>query len=185
MSKKIIIFISLLALISGLIFFSFFYTKRETSTPTNSQPSETFPLEKKEVGESFRGETSVRENNIEINTDLNNDTKSKEIVIPLKIKDNLSSWVKNQNIELLEETLLLTLENNSNESFFEPWRDFIKNNSSKFLSTLNQNTDEKLLLSTYYIYDWFINLSGEYEKLTHQEKQGISKDFMQIQIYKQ
>ena len=106
-----------------------------------------------------------------------------ETILLEDIKKNISQWSESKNVEYLKNALLITYKNINNETSFEPWLQEIQNNSSQITLSLNKDSSIETLTSAYTIYEWFIQLSGQYEKLSPEKKQSISRDFMQIQIY--
>lgn len=99
------------------------------------------------------------------------------------INKNILQWSQSKNNQYLEDALILTFKNRDNETSFEPWAEQVQKNSSQILLLLSKDSSIETLTSAYTIYEWFIQLSGQYEKLIPEKKQSISRDFMQIQIY--
>jgi len=175
MKKYILILILILTLLSGLLFY-FLKNKNNKEKVETFQNIEDFQTLKQNKEETLNKELH------EVSKEIAQ-SKSSENSIVSEIKDFIVFWEEKDDLNSLITAIRLTNENMSNERIISLWEPTIRTNSSKIVLSLSNEPDKKTLFTASVIYDWFINLSGEYEKLTKEERQKISRDLMQIQLY--
>lgn len=94
-----------------------------------------------------------------------------------KIKENLENWQITKDKKLLEDSLNLT-KGTDNESVLDAWSDFIPKNTNELMLLIDTSINKKETEQTIkLILDWYINLSGNYEKLSNQQKLFISNQY--------
>lgn len=103
--------------------------------------------------------------------------KGEEDYIYKNIQKNIFNWNITKDPELLKKSITLS-ENASNETILESWRSFMTSNSSeliKLVNTSSNSIEDKETVRL--IFEWYINLSGEYEKLSASKKAEISNQY--------
>ncbi len=113
-------------------------------------------------------------------TNMSEGVPGKEEEINKKIKQNLQDWEITKDKKLLEDSLKLTL-NTDNEAVLEAWVNFIPKNSSELIKIIDTSTNKLEVEKTVkLILDWYINLSGNYDKLSPTQKSTISNQYKQL-----
>jgi hypothetical protein len=103
-----------------------------------------------------------------------------ESVLKKKIEKILSNWSITKDPNLLREALVLS-EGLDNEVVFEAWVPFMKTDSSELVKLITTSTNTQKTKATIRgIFEWYIELSGEYEKLTIGKKQQVTNQYNQL-----
>ncbi len=122
------------------------------------------------------------------NTDINTpvqipppETESTEVKKVDNINKLFSNWEITKDQETLKQLTDMT-GGADNEAFYEPWvKFFVNGNSGELIKTINTSTNKKeTTQKIFYIFEWFINGSGEYEKLSSTRRQEISNQYNQL-----
>lgn len=141
-----------------------------TTLNTNTDP-------KQSVQENSSSATTSTES---INTSIPDDSPNKEDLISQDIQKKLSDWALTKDENKLREALTLTSKTN-NEVILNAWVDFMKKDSSELIKILNSSSDIiKTKADMYEIFDWFINMSGEYDALPSSKKQEIKTQYQKL-----
>ena len=136
-----------------------------TSTNTNNSGQQTNP------------DTSVSNANISPNDFAGN---GPEDMTKKKIEKILFNWNITKDENSLREAVVLS-ENIDNEIIFEAWIPFMGMNSAELVKIINTSTDIQKTKSTIRgIFEWYIELSGEYEKLSSAKKQQLTNQYNQL-----
>lgn len=174
-NKKFIIIIISLILIFGIIFI-FLYTqksKQPDKTQENRAVLETDTIKK--TSEAIISTLSNTENQTVYESTLTEDE-----TLSMKIKSNLSNWEITREKELIIQSVEMS-SGHDNEALMEVWIPFMKKNSKEILNLVDTSKDKiKFKARGYFIFDWFINNSGEYEKLSKTKQQEILGQFNQL-----
>jgi len=127
--------------------------------------------------------TTTQDNIIDSTTEDYTNTEGQigqEDVISRQIKQKLFNWNITKDIELLKESIKLT-EGADNEVVLGAWRDFMSKNSTELIKVVNTSSDGiKTKETVKLILEWYIDLSGDYEKLSSVKKQEISNQYKQL-----
>lgn len=100
-----------------------------------------------------------------------------------KIKVGIDKWVIEKDPQLLIEPINLS-NGTSNEFLLEPWKPVISENSTELMVSITSSTfTPKQIASFYTIFDWYVKMSGEYEKLSPEKKLEISKYYLLLRSY--
>ncbi len=180
--------IIIIILISFLIIFSYFYVNNkkqtqlniEVSTSTQTVISDRVVFGKNEtLGDKKLDDTStLLKNNLDVNVVSYKD--GVEDVEYNNLNKILFNWEITKNPELLSQALSLS-ESADNEVLLEAWRPFISKNSSELIKIINTSSDiKKTKANVYLIFQWYVELSGEYENLSSAKKQEITKQYNQL-----
>ncbi len=110
--------------------------------------------------------------------DYNN--TSPESVLKNKIEKILSNWNITKDPNLLKEALVLS-EGLDNEVVFEAWIPFMKTDSSELVKLISTSANtQKTKATVRGIFEWYMELSGEYQKLTNGKKQQLTNQYNQL-----
>lgn len=188
-TKITIIIISIVITILGVVFILNINNKDQESLSDtdiniekNSAGNRTvFNTNTKEIpvnGTENNSEVVATENKTEVNT-----VEYKEGFEEIennKINKILFDWNTTKDPELLKQAVFMS-RSADNETILESWRLFMSSNSSELIKTIYrsdniQQTKNDVLL----IFQWYIELSGEFEKLSNTKKQEILKQYNQL-----
>jgi uncharacterized protein YxeA len=174
MIKKIIILILVLIVIAISFWYFFSEEKIQTVSEQNTvQKRFTEDTTNNNPPQAPQPETVVdmpngSERESEISTLSENE-------LYLEIKKDLKSWEETRDSSFLHNALKKS-EGSSNELSFEAWVPFIKNYSSSLVQII-ESENPGLIETVYLTLDWFIYLSGEFEKMSIKDKEEISGDY--------
>lgn len=136
-----------------------------TSTNTNNGGQQTNP------------DTSVSNANISPNDFASNNP---EDITKKKIENILFNWNITKDESSLREAITLS-EDIDNEIIFEAWIPFMGTNSAELIKLVNTSTNiQKTKVTIKGIFEWYVELSGEYEKLSSAKKQQITNQYNQL-----
>lgn len=140
----------------------------------------------------FRTNTNTLSTNNTIINSESESTTSEELLINIeytegveeleniKIKKLLFDWEITKDSELLKQALVLS-KSTDNETVLEAWRPFMSKNSAELVKIIyKSNKIEETKKDIYSIFEWYIELSGEFETLTNAKKQEILKQYNQL-----
>jgi exopolysaccharide biosynthesis protein len=183
--KIIIIILIILILPIGFIFIQKNKTKK-TVTETNQDAT---TMENRVI---FKTKNT---NNV-VETDY---STSSEISTPLEQKTNvveyqqgpddllytktsklLFDWNTTKDPEILK-TVLKNTEGADNEGLLEVWRPFMQKNSSELIKIIDTSPNIKQTKSNIrLIFEWYIDLSGDFEKLSSVKKQELMRQYQLV-----
>ena len=188
---KIIIIITLLVLCIG-VWFAMKIKKDSTVNPEVLENTQTSTIDTRRVNFNTQNPSSSILDSATSSPESSNISSTTPEINPLdyietaeakisqKIKKLLSDWSIIKDKNLLIEGLKLS-EGADNESILEAWTDFMKKDSIELLKLTNTSSNiKKTKNDVRLIFEWFINLSGEYEKLSSGKRIEIKNQYNQL-----
>lgn len=133
-------------------------------------------------------QTNTSSNSTSTNDYIPNDTsdymnetgRGPEDVLNKKISKILFDWTITRDENSLREALALS-ENADNEAILEAWVPFMQKDSAELLKLINTSSDGKRTKAGISVlFQWYINLSGDYEKLSTAKRQQITNQYNQL-----
>jgi uncharacterized membrane protein len=112
------------------------------------------------------------------NLQTNNINEINEVETGRKIQTKLNEWDKNKNKSFLKEALKITGSPN-NEAILNPWGPLVKTNSSAIFELTKEATKEELL-TIFFIFEWFVEGSGDFENISIDKKIEIKNQYFDI-----
>lgn len=175
MRNKIIIISILVILILGIVYMFYINNKKNSAKQDNQNTESNTSLNTERPGFNTNTQTQKPITNSfppPDNTEINkyND-----------INNSFSDWKITKDQETLKKLIDLS-GGSDNETFYEPWIEFfVSNNSNELMKIVNTSNDKKnTSQKVFYIYEWFIYGSGEYENISAGKKQVIFSEFNQL-----
>ncbi len=185
--KIILIILTLFVIIFGIL-----YTIRlrnaEPSTPeTDGKSSLTSTgrtIFNTAIGNNSESKEFPQNSEISSSSTKNVDTEDfkdgQEDIIHKKIEKLLFDWETTKDKNLLIEAINLSA-NADNEVILSAWTDFMKKNSAELVKVITGSSNEKQTREDIRrIFEWYVELSGEYEKLSSTKRQEISRQYQQL-----
>lgn len=124
--------------------------------------------------------TTVSENNYTNVNPADYAGSGPEDILRKKIEKILFNWGVTKDEKSLRDAIALS-ENADNEAVLSAWISFMKTDSAELVKIINTSTDIKRTKNTVStIFQWFIELSGEYEKLSPAKKQQLTNQYNQL-----
>jgi hypothetical protein len=190
-SKFIKIAAILLIVFIITIFFVFFTNSPKSSDNQNNTEETTAGIEKSRLPlntktssntsqdiNQYNPETDIQDK--EKNVDLLDNTITKEEQIKNTIEKRLRDWKITKDENLLRGALTLS-ENADNEAILSAWTSFMSTDSGELLKIIDSSVDAKRTKGNIgLIFEWYIELSGEYEKLSGAKKQQLTNQYNQL-----
>ena len=178
MKNTKIITISIIVIIL-LIVFIFIFNKK-TKQPVDSNNSNITDTQNtlNKYNESNINNTGGYSNTFnQQNTNIQ-EVENIELKLVNSMNKNLSEWLITKDQTLLIKTIDISAEA-SNEALYEPWIDFLKkNNSNELVKLVYTQSDKKSFAKkTYFIFQWVIEGSGEFENFTSSKKQELKTNY--------
>ena len=183
---KIIILISTILLITFSIIFINKNRKNTNNTASDSVKNNTegrviFETNTNNTINTQENNTSTSSNQnlVEKNSDVNivDYREGPEDITYNQINKNLYDWSTTKDPELIKQSLKLS-ESADNETILESWRPFMATNSSELIKLIPKSDNiQKTKSDIHLIFEWYIELSGDFEKLSSSKKQEILKQY--------
>ncbi len=184
---KITIYIIITLLIIYLLLIYINNKKLKTNIDTKNQNTvvesneNIFPVDKKGFNNTSSSTNKYDANKDEINNINQKNIIELESIKNKNIKDLLTNWEITRDEELLKEALNIS-KSIDNEFALASWINFLSNNSKELLyisnKSLNKKEDTEYIIT---IFEWYIDLSGEYELLNQSKKQELLNQLKQLQ----
>ena len=185
-TKIIIIILTILILSAGFIFIQKNKTKN-TITETNQDTAVT----ENRVIFKTKNTNTVIETDYSTSSETLNGTstpleqKTNTVEYPpseddlqhIKTSKLLFDWNTTKDIEVLK-TVLKNTEGADNEALLEVWRPFMSKNSAELIKLIETSSNIKQTKTNIrLIFEWYIELSGDFEKLSATKKQEIMRQY--------
>ena len=184
---KITIYIIITLLIIYLYLIYFNNKKLKTGTETQNQNTVSeidkniFPVDKNKINNLSSSTNKNDKHEDEINNIDQKNIVELESIKNKNIKDLLNNLEITKDEELLKEALNIS-KSIDNEFALASWNNFLSKNSKELLYISNKSTnkieDTKYIVT---IFEWYIDLSGEFESLNQSKKQEILNQLEQLQ----
>lgn len=192
-NKKTIFILLIILLLFFILGFSFyFFTKKSTNIMNNVDVVKNAETQESEQG--LNNQKPTIKNNETENTEVatkpeplstTNNIQSErtnlldEFFWANQIDEKIKEWYKTKNNSLLKEAVLF-LKYTSNETLLIPWSDFLKENSKILFEVAKEEADSGLVLEIYFIFEWFIKGSGDFELLSTEKQIEVSEQFIKL-----
>lgn len=169
-----------------ILIFSYLFMKEKNVT-TNTKNISTAENDSRlplNTDTNNTGTTTVGGNGYYTNTPNLNPTdyssNNPEDILKNKIEKLLFNWSLTKDESTLREALVLS-EGIDNEVVLEAWIPFMKENSNELIKLINTSSNKQKTKTTInIIFQWYIQLSGEYEKLSNSQKLQIKNQYNQL-----
>lgn len=184
LNNKFIKIIIAIVIIFVLIFIYLLTTRKDSTAGTEhtltTESGGRLPLNTNNSGTT----TSKVENGYYTDTsNLNStdhDNNNQDDILKNKVEKTLFNWNITKDESTLREAVALS-EDVDNEVVLEAWIPFMKTNSNELIKLINTSSDkQKTEATVQVIFQWYIELSGEYEKLSSGQKQQLTDQYNQL-----
>ena len=176
MNNKKIILVSVTIIVLAIA--GFFFWKFYNPTKKRLPAEEPFKQEQQKrvlPKNTTPTKSTITEDEKEPQPNIFKSQTGNEDLLVTKIEKNIES----RDINKIKDSILIVEQNADNESFFEIWRNYLLTNSDTLL-TIAKEGDQKLTKGVYFIFEWYIYLSGEFDKLDMNKKETLNKQFLEI-----
>jgi uncharacterized protein YxeA len=166
-------------LITMVVVFAFIFIQKSQTPAKGGVGTESPTIENRVIFNTNSTSSSVS-TQPEKNVNITEYREGGEDVRYNQINKILLNWNITKEPELLRQALILS-RSADNEAILESWRPFMSKNSSDLIKTIDTSTDmEQARKDIYLIFQWYIELSGEYQTLTPSKKTEIQKQYNQL-----